>query len=190
MFGGLIMILFEYRKPLNGLVVANVNTIDTLYLHHTGNDNNILENTDYQMDLSPEKFAWLAYGMYYVDGKEYWVRGYENINAGVKHHNGHGVSLVIQGNYDYKPPEEYDLINLEKRILQLKRDLPNLKYIKGHNEDFPTECPGHFFPMERFRKLLRTDETLDERFLTKKEFRIFLDGYKLQKKRMYRYINK
>ncbi len=100
--------------------------------------------------MDDKKWNWLGYGYYLASGKVYWVRGYEYVNAGVKNHNGHGVSICVEGNYDIEAPSKIDMVNLEALIIRLKKELPNLKHIKGHNEDYPTTCPGQYFPMDRF----------------------------------------
>ena len=144
------MVLYNYRKP-STLQVNNVSNIDTLVIHHTGNDNDIYVNTDFHINVN--KWKWLGYGYYIANGKTYWVRGYEFVNAGVEGHNDYTVNTVIQGNYMNKSPSEEDLLQLEKNVLYLQKELPNLKHIKSHNELDPisTECCGDMFPMKRVR---------------------------------------
>ena len=139
------MILFDYRKPVSRLTVNDSSKLDTIVIHHTGNDNDIWENTNYHIDV--KKWAWLGYAFYIAKGKTYWVRGYEFQNAGVLGHNDHTINITIQGNYEDKPPSKEDMEQLKIVIKRLIQELPHLEYIKRHGDFVDTGCPGNMFPV-------------------------------------------
>ena len=149
------MIVFDYRKPKN-LKLNNVSLIDTIGIHHTGNDNDIWTNTNFHIDTN--RWQWNGYGYYIHNGKTYIVRGYEYKNASIEEHNAHTVNIAIQGDYENNFVSEIDKKATKKLISRLLKELPNIKAIEGHNFFDSNICPGKNMPMDEFKSLLMTKE--------------------------------
>jgi len=130
---------YTYRKP-KWLEPLDPTKIDTAVVHHTGNNNSIKINTDYHIDSNA--WSWLGYSYYIFLGVIYKVRGMEYKDAGVRGHNDHTVNIAVQGNYNKDYISKQDMKALEWLIRYLKKENPNIKYVKGHNEFNSTNCPG------------------------------------------------
>lgn len=153
---------FLYRRPLY-LTLIDPKNIDTIVIHHTGNDNDIHANTDYHMD----KLAWnyLGYGFYVANGIPLMVRGYKYMNAAVSSHNDHTVSIAVQGNYDKDKVSDEDIEAVQECIYEILEHCPNVKYLMGHGEFGTTSCPGDNFPMNKLT-LDKPVETVDNKYAT------------------------
>lgn len=133
------IIEYNYRKP-KWLEPLDPIKIDTLVIHHTGNNNNIKINTDYHIDSNA--WNWLGYAYYITNEMIYKIRGIEYKDAGVRGHNHHTCNIAVQGNYNNTNVSKGDMKALEWLIKHLKKSNSNIKYIKGHNEFNETTCPG------------------------------------------------
>jgi len=174
------IIKYAYRKP-DWLQANKLEKLDSIAIHHTGNSNNIDQNTDYHRDVNA--FNWLGYNFYIVDGIIYEVRGIHHQGAAVKHHNGHILSIAIQGNFDNRPPKEEDLVALQWLVSYLKEELPQLEHINGHKRWNQTSCPGALFPIDRIKlegfkkEQYATVEDVDNLRKELKKMKAFLEGH-------------
>ena len=153
------MVNFLYRRP-DYLPDNKLENLDTIVIHHTGNDNDIHTNTDYHMDNN--RWSYLGYNYYVHNGIPVKVRGYQHQSAAVSDHNHHTISIAVQGNYDTNIPSQADMEAVQFIIDEIKKDLPHIKYIKGHREFNDTSCPGKLFPL----KSLKLDKV---EYVTKEE---------------------
>ena len=153
---------FLYRRP-SYLSPIDPKSIDTIVIHHTGNDNDIHVNTDYHMDT----LAWnyLGYSYYIANGIPLKVRGYDCMGAGVSGHNDHTLHIAVQGNYNRDNVSDEDIEAVQECIYEILEHCPNVKYLKGHRDFGGTDCPGRNFPMD----LLTLDkpvESVDNKYAT------------------------
>jgi len=149
---------FAYRKP-NYLTPLDPSRIDTIVIHHTGNDNSIYTNTDYHIDENA--WSWLGYNAYITNEKIYEVRGMFQ-GAGVRSHNHHIFNIAVQGNYDKKELSNGDRKALNYAIEYYSKKLPNLKYIKVHSDlDNRTGCAGaninKYYSNNRYKVKVESD---------------------------------
>lgn len=150
---------YKYRFP-NYLTLNNLKLIDSIAIHHTGNDNSIDVNTDYHMDVND--WLWLGYNYYIENDTVYEVRGYKFKGASVAHNNEHILSIAVEGNYNTKIPTQKTLDLLQQLCDYLKAEVPTIKNIGGHNKWNDTDCPGRFFPIKKIK-------LNDVQFATKQE---------------------
>ena len=142
---------FLYRRP-NWLNPIDRNNITQIAIHHTGAENTIQQDTDYQIDKAPNRFSWLAYGFYIdIDSTIYKVRGIDFENAGVHGENHRTVSVVLRGNFNNRKPSELQLDALEWLITDLKSHC-HIQVVDWHKKWSKTSCAGKYFPRERFRE--------------------------------------
>ena len=130
---------YTYRKP-KWLEPLDPDKIDTLVIHHTGNNNSIKINTDYH--INSNAWSWLGYAYYIMNGMIYKIRGMEYKDAGVRGHNHHTCNIAVQGNYNKDYISKQNMKALEWLIKHLKEKNSYIKYIKGHKEFGNTTCPG------------------------------------------------
>lgn len=142
------IIKYMYRRP-QYLDTNRLEQIDSIAVHHTGNDNSIDTNTDYHMDSNG--WAWNGYNYYLVNDEIYEVRGFNFKGAGVKHENHHVISIAVQGNYNTKIPSQNVIDNLQWLCNHLKQKVPSIKEINGHNKWNQTSCPGRYFPIQKIK---------------------------------------
>lgn len=139
---------YTYRLDESRLDPVDINCIDSIALHHMEHATaGINDVTSWHMDENG--WDWIGYGYWIaLDGTRYECRGYKYINAGVKGHNGHVLSIGFQG--DYSKPFEMPQVQFAsgvELIRHLKSKLPNVKTIAGHNYWNDTKCPGEYFPL-------------------------------------------
>ena len=151
---------FLYRYP-SYLTKNDTTKLNSIAIHHTGNNNDIHVNTDYHIDKNG--WQWLGYGFYIVDGVIYKVRGYDYQNAAVSDHNHHVVSIAVHGNYDRDIPSQNNMEALQWLVNYIKLKVPSIENIHGHNFWNDTTCPGRLFPI----KTIKFDKV---EYVTKQEF--------------------
>ena len=142
------IINFLYRRPSYMLPILK-DDIDTIVIHHTGNNNDIHTNTDYHMDHN--RWTYLGYAFYIVDGIVYRARGIENKNAAVLEHNHHTVSIAVQGDYNKDTLSDENFNALQDLIYYLKKEVPSIRHIKPHSHLNDTTCCGEYFPWKRLK---------------------------------------
>lgn len=144
---------YLYRRP-SYLAPNDIEKLDTIVIHHTGNNNSIDTNTDYHIDENG--WNWLGYGYYIHNGEVLKVRGYKYQNAAVLGNNHNTVNIAIQGNYDRGIPSQADIEAAQLCINEIKREVPTIKFLKGHKDFNDTSCPGKLFPLKALK--LNKDE--------------------------------
>ena len=150
---------YTYRRDLNKLSLLNPNHIDSIALHHMAHPtHNLNQVTDWHLDGN--KWSWCGYG-YWIgfDGKIYEVRGHKYMNAGVMSHNGHIVSVGLQGDYSSgnpMPSAQYD--STVKLVHYLKSQLQNAKTVDVHSRWNYTTCAGKYFPLDYIKNDLKKYE--------------------------------
>ena len=90
--------------------------------------------------------------MVYPDGSKYQVNDLTDISWHNGYNNAAAVGIVMVGNFDQGPPTQKQIDTTITEINRLKRELPNAKYVVGHNEVTPTGCPGEFVDMNMIRR--------------------------------------
>lgn len=152
------MVKFRYRLDETKLTLNDTSKLDSIALHNTGSDNNIVTDTDWHMDGN--KWSWIGYG-YWVDkkGNIYECRGFKYQNTAVQDNNSHIVSIAFQGNYNvnYPMPKEQFEAGVEL-INHIKSKLPNITNIDGHKAWTETDCPGKYFPLQNMISASSTKE--------------------------------
>lgn len=116
-------------------------------------------------DWTPEKIAkvhtdkgWPGIGydfLIYDDGTIYQVNNLTTINYhnGVNNTNAIGICWVGDGRKGAPPKEVIKAtVSLSR---QLRRELPNLTKLFGHNEKKATTCPGPYVDLDALRKLTK-----------------------------------
>lgn len=150
---------WEYRKDTQRPSKLDLNKVNTLFLHHTSNNNGIKIDTDYQVDHNG--YYGLGYNFYYDHDIDtlYVARGLEYEGAHTRGFNNH-LGLAIKGNYDKESMSNEKIEKIENVIKYIFELVPTLTQIKGHKEVYNTSCPGSKFPLTHFKSLsYLTNET-------------------------------
>lgn len=101
--------------------------------------------------------GWAGIGYHYYirkDGTIYQVRPEWALGSHCKGSNYNSIGVCCEGDYEKldinMPPKQYNaLIGLINDIESRNGKLQ----IKGHDELYPTQCPGKYYPLARIKKL-------------------------------------
>lgn len=158
---------FTWRNPLMPLDRDKIDGIALHHMHHPTADIREVE----KWHLANDNGTWKGFGYgWWIDfnGNIYEGRGY-NQNAGVANHNDHVLSIGFQGGYE--PTDKFEC-NKEMPIAQynagvwllrkIRKEVPTIKIINGHNYWNATSCPGKYFPLDKMIKDAFKDEVEKE----------------------------
>jgi len=131
-----------------------LSSIKNIVVHHSAIDG--FGPVDYA--LWHLKRGWPGIGYHYVidkDGKVDKTNELSTISYHVKGHNTASVGISLSGNLSKHKPTKAQIDSLIKLIKELKNELPNKLFVKGHRELSSTQCPGKFVDMDFLRKLVK-----------------------------------
>lgn len=132
----------------------NLNNVDGIACHHMAHPTwNIYEVHNAHLLRDNGTWKGLGYNFWIgFDGIIYLGRGF-NLGAGIADHNSHVISIGFQGdyeNYNTNMPEAQLKAGLWLVFEYLIPKLPNLRNINGHKFWQANQCPGKYFPLDKF----------------------------------------
>lgn len=124
--------------------------------HHTATGTN----------WTPERIAkihtddngWPGIGYHYLvydDGKIFQVNDLRTVSYHNGVNNSQAIGIAWVGDGTKEKPSEKAIASMSFLYRKLRKELPNLKYLRAHNEKKQTKCPGPLMPMERLRSIAK-----------------------------------
>lgn len=135
-------------RTINEIVVhhsAVAQSIPMINLLKSFNNNHKIRLHDrYKQPVSRSEYPHIAYHCIISKDDWRWVRdfdlpGYHASNYRV---NLESVGICVNGSFDVDTPNQYQLKELEQRILDLKKNFPTITKVSAHRDYANKVCPG------------------------------------------------